>query len=638
MTPRNTDSRPAATSPKRSAVDERRFYRLVIESVVDYAIFALDPTGHVLTWNLGAERLKGYRASEIIGRHFSTFYEERDLRAGKPEWELEQAKRAGRVEDEGWRVRKDGSRFWANVVITALHDEDGTLVGFGKVTRDLTGRRNAEEQARQLAAEQAAHGASREYTRQLEELNERLQQQAAELESQTEEAQALAEEAEQANQQLQDSLAEVEEAREMAQEAERQTRFLVRAGDVLTASLDYATNLRELAHLVVPELADWCSIHTVDENGTIEQLEIAHRDPSKVELARELNVRYPQDPDATTGVPQVVRTGRPELFTEVPTELLERTARDAQHLRIIKSLDLRSAMIVPLLARGRVLGALSLVSAESGRRYSQADLDFTMELARRAALAVDNARLHGQALGATREAEQAAAAKTRFLAIMSHELRTPLNAIGGYAELLATGVRGAVSDQQRKDLERIKRNQLNLLALVNDVLDYAKLDSDRMEYRAAAVNVRNTLAEIDATILPELRLKGLEYDYSACDEKLTVQADPDRFRQILLNLLSNAVKFTPSGGKVIVSCEMEGAETRVKVTDTGIGIAADQIESIFEPFVQLDRNLTRQEEGTGLGLSISRDLAREMGGDLVCESRVGSGSTFTVTLPSAESV
>src|SRR5918993_984127 len=194
-------------------------YRLLVATVRDYAIFALDARGYVLTWNAGAAHLKGYHAHEIIGRHFSSFYPPDDIAAGKPEMELVVAARDGRFEDEGWRIRKNGSRFWANVIVTALRDESGTVVGFAKVTRDLTERRAAEEQAIRLAAESAARASAEERSSELDMLNQTLQDQALELEAQTEEAQALAEELEETNHQLEKALDEARIAHAAAERA-----------------------------------------------------------------------------------------------------------------------------------------------------------------------------------------------------------------------------------------------------------------------------------------------------------------------------------------------------------------------------------------------------------------------------------
>ena len=237
---------------------------------------------------------------------------------------------------------------------------------------------------------------------------------------------------------------------------------------------------------------------------------------------------------------------------------------------------------------------------------------------------------------AAREAAEAAnRAKSEFLAVMSHELRTPLNAIGGYAELMEMGIRGPVTPQQREDLGRIQRSQRHLLGLVNEVLNYAKLETGAVRYDVADVVVAEALAGAEGLVAPQARTKGLALAAAECPADLAVRADAEKLRQVLVNLLSNAVKFTEPGGRIAVACAADGARVRIAVRDTGVGIAADQFGRIFEPFVQVRAGLTRPHEGAGLGLAISRDLARGMAGDLTVESEIGVGSTFTVTLPAA---
>jgi PAS domain S-box-containing protein len=415
--------------------------------------------------------------------------------------------------------------------------------------------------------------------------------------------------------------------------AEESARYLSQASAVLASSLDYESTLREVAELIVPHFADWCAVSIVDETGEPRQLAVAHVDPEKVKWAHEINRRYPPDYNASTGVGQVIRTGQPELYPDIPDELLVAGAVDEEHLRLSRELGLRSAMVVPLSTLDRTLGAITIVSAESGRRYGEQELEFAMELARRAAFAVDNAMHHKAELDARYSAESANAAKTQFLAVMSHELRTPLNAIGGYAELLLMGLRGPLTPDQRADLERIQRSQRNLLSLINDILNYAKLDAGRVEFTMTRVRVHPLLLELEPLVTPQLRARKLSYEYSGCDEALEAWSDAEKVRQIMLNLLSNAIKFTEAGGRITIDCTSDESEVRIHVRDTGFGIPEDKLGSIFEPFVQLERKLSSSHhEGTGLGLAISRDLARGMGGDLSVQSKLGDGSEFILTL------
>ncbi|MEO6525254.1 MAG: PAS domain-containing protein [Gemmatimonadaceae bacterium] len=234
---------------------------------------------------------------------------------------------------------------------------------------------------------------------------------------------------------------------------------------------------------------------------------------------------------------------------------------------------------------------------------------------------------------AYRIAESANRAKAEFLAVMSHELRTPLNAIGGYAELMEMGIRGPVSAEQRVDLRRIQTSQRHLLGLINEVLNYAKLETGMVRYYIADVSLRESVGAAESLVAPQAQTNGLALTVALCSPTLAARADAEKLRQILVNLLSNAVKFTPAGGRIEVTCAAADDMVSVRVSDTGIGIPADKLEAIFDPFVQVRADLTRPHEGTGLGLAISRDLARGMDGDLTVESRVGEGSTFSLTLP-----
>jgi signal transduction histidine kinase len=232
------------------------------------------------------------------------------------------------------------------------------------------------------------------------------------------------------------------------------------------------------------------------------------------------------------------------------------------------------------------------------------------------------------------EAQHANRAKSDFLAVMSHELRTPLNAIGGYAQLIDLGIHGPVTEMQHDALTRIARSQAHLLRLINDVLNFARVDAGQVRYSLRDVPVDETIASLEPLVAPQMSAKNLTFSIHTVDPTLTVYADSDKLQQIVLNLLTNAMKFTPHGGRIWIECFPSDDFVRIRVCDTGVGIPAERLDMIFDPFVQLDRSISNSRDGVGLGLAISRDLARGMSGDLDVESVVGGGSAFTVVLPS----
>ena len=288
-------------------------------------------------------------------------------------------------------------------------------------------------------------------------------------------------------------------------------------------------------------------------------------------------------------------------------------------------------------APGGVLGLLAL-DFVAARPIADDEIDFLLALARVAAQALERALAYDAAQRARREAEAANRAKSDFLANMSHELRTPLNAIGGHAQLIDIGIHGPVSGAQRDALARIGRAQQHLLSLITDVLDYAKLEAGRVEYAMETVDLRTLLPEVAALLAPQFALRTQRFTVAAPTAPCPVLADREKLVQVLLNLLSNASKFTGDGGTVTVDVERDEAAgtVRIRVADTGIGIAPERMEAAFAPFVQVDSGHTRAHGGTGLGLAISRDFARGMGGDLTATSAPGEGSTFVVVLRAAE--
>jgi signal transduction histidine kinase len=316
---------------------------------------------------------------------------------------------------------------------------------------------------------------------------------------------------------------------------------------------------------------------------------------------------------------------------------------------------------VPLVVGGKVTGLLAVVrpkqadgepadadgyaddewllSALADQTAAPVENAQLLEALDRAHLLAANARLYESEKAARKEAELARAeaenanrAKSEFLANMSHELRTPLNAIAGYVELLDMEIRGPITPKQREDLTRIKASQRMLLRLVNDVLNFAKLESGHVSLTVKDIDVGDVLSSIEPLVLPQLMAKGLHFDISMCSESLRASADPEKLEQILLNLLSNAIKFTPPGGSIHLSCDTHDASVAICVKDTGRGIPQEKQDGIFEPFVRVDEGFARPTEGTGLGLAISRNLARAMGGELAVRSAPGEGATFTLTL------
>ncbi len=526
-------------------------YRLLVESVQDYAIFALDARGHILNWNAGAQRIKGYAPEEIIGRHFSVFYPAEKIAIGFPEKELEQAAELGRFEDEGWRIRKDGTRFWANVVITALREKDGSLIGFAKVTRDLTDRRRAEDALRA---------------------------------------------------------------------SEARFRLLVQGVK------DYAIFMLDSDGRVISwnEGAQSITGYTATEI-----------------MGRHFSIFYPRVDVSTRKTERELEAARAEGKYE----------EEGWRIRKNGERFWCGVLITPIYNDVRMLVGYAKVTRDlTERRAAQ---ERALEDARRIALqesgrhtaevrAQELESLAGQLTRQTTEleerraeAETANEAKSSFLAAMSHELRTPLNAIGGYAELIEMGLSGPVTAQQLSHLERIKRSQQHLLGIINDILNFSRIEAGQLSYDIEPIAVREVIDAVAQMIVPQAKAKGVVFERCALVDVPTLLADRAKFEQVLLNLLSNALKFTDRGGRVWFSWAAEQSVVTVTVHDTGIGIPSDQVDAIFEPFIQVGRSLTNMREGTGLGLAISRDLTRAMGGDISVKSVVGQGSAFTISLPLA---
>jgi signal transduction histidine kinase/DNA-binding response OmpR family regulator len=406
----------------------------------------------------------------------------------------------------------------------------------------------------------------------------------------------------------------------------------------ITAALGNTVTQDEVAHSVLREaiLALECNAGAVVVGADVgAELSLLHESGSLDSLMR--SFRHHDPPKSVSPYAETIETCKPiylESFEEMAT-------RYPAFETVNKGKSHGAWIFLPLGIAGRAVGALAFGFAGS-RKFTPLDRHFADTVSRYCAQALDRVRLRIAAASAIAEAsearlmaEHANNAKTVFLRAMSHELRTPLNAISGYTEILELGIRGVVNPEQIKDLGRIKRAASYLLRLINDVLTIARFEGAR-PLDVISIPVNSMLAEVDGLCALQAKAKGLTLTVAQCVEDVIVAADAERFQQILLNLITNATKFTPNGGSIDVTCDVHAESMRIRVRDTGVGVRPQDLERVFEPFVQIDRHLTSStQQGVGLGLSISRELARAMQGDLKLESTEGVGSTFTLTLPLA---
>ncbi|MGN6547095.1 MAG: PAS domain S-box protein [Aureliella sp.] len=940
---------------------EERF-RLVVESAKDYAIFLLDPHGHIASWNPGAERIKGYRAEEIIGKHFSNFYPQDVVDRGWPAYELKMAEAEGRFEDEGWRVRKDGTQFWANVIITALRDSTGKLIGFSKITRDMTDRKRAEENARRLVEESTARRMAEEnalliqkererlhvtlasigdavistdaegrveflnpiaqelvgwnneeaFSHSLSEvfhivnedtrepvdnpalralregrivglanhtilisrqgierpiddsaapildtagkvigsvlvfrdISERKQSQEALRESEgrfrglmeqapfsiqvfapdgrtlrvnraweelwgltldaipdynvlqdpqleakgvlpyirrafegepsivpaieydpnetlpdrtrhshperwvSAVAYPLKDELGQvrevilvheditARRQTDAALRESEERLRLALQAgrmgvwdwnmrtgqikwsenlepmlglppdsfggtfeaflqlvhpddleatrsdieqavnessgfdieyrvtwpnggihwiaskgmaligsdgktermigiamdvseqkrsEETARFLSNASAALAVLVDFESTLQFVASLAVPYFADWVAVDMVQADGSLRRVAVAHVDPSKVALAHEVHRRFPADRNAPQGVWHIVRSGEAELVHEITDELLVRSVKDPELLGIMRELGLKSYIGVPLKVRGKTLGVVTFITAESGHLYDATDLAVAQDLADRGAIAIENTQLY-------RELREADRRKDEFLATLAHELRNPLAPIRNSLQILKMpNVDAATALETR---EMMERQVHHLVRLVDDLLDVSRVMRGKIELRKERVELATIVARAVETAEPTIQQQGHSLDISLEPDSLLLDADPVRLAQVIGNLLTNSAKYTEPGGSIWLSASREADQAVLRVRDTGIGIAPEMLSHVFELFVQADHASTKAQGGLGIGLTLVKSLVEMHGGRVTVSSPgLGKGSEFVVRLP-----
>lgn len=426
----------------------------------------------------------------------------------------------------------------------------------------------------------------------------------------------------------------IREQAALAEAEGRQERlaFLADASNVLAGSLEYHKTFHSLAHLVVPRLADFCVVLATEEDGALRQVAVAHSNLVDEPLLRRLAEEFPASSAAKTGAAFVVKTGQPQMCCEMENGALQHVFQRSEERELILSFAPTSFIAVPLKTYDRVLGAIVMVNTSAGRMCGTDELALAEELAQRAALAIDNASLYKAAQKARAEAERANLAKDSFLAMLSHELRTPLTPV--LTSVLALEQSDGLPEEIRASLQMIRRNVELEARLIDDLLDLTRISKGKVRLNLEEVDahslLRNALEICQADI--DKKNLSLSTDFTAGNVRL--EADPARLQQIFWNLIKNAVKFTPEGGRLAIRTQDNDGQLEVRVSDSGMGIAAETLPKIFNAFEQGDR---MQLGGLGLGLAISKALVETHRGTLTAESPgKNQGATFTATFPVAE--
>ncbi|HEY9851829.1 MAG TPA: PAS domain S-box protein [Leptolyngbyaceae cyanobacterium] len=562
-------------------------FKTLIENSPD-VVLRCDRELRYLYVNPVVEKTTGMPAATFIGKTF------REL--GSPEnlcqlWEttLDRVFSTGKeqvIEFQTFTV--NGLRNYQSRVVPELNQE-GSIESALVVSRDITELKQAEEERTQLIQEQAA--------------------------------------------------------RVYAEAQQKRFAFLAEASMILASSLDYESTLSQLAHFVVPYLADWCLVYIVKENGSICPLAVANPDRTETEKILELQRLLLVNPHQTHPILEILQTGHPAFYPELSQD----RAVNGDNVFNLEIPNLSSAIVVPLIVQGKTLGVLTFAFAESKRHYSLQDLALAEELASRAAIIVDNARTH-------QEAREANRLKDEFLAVLSHELRTPLNAILGWATLLRS--RKIDPATAERALETIERNARAQTQMVSDLLDVSRIIRGKLQLELSPVELNPIIMVALDTVRPTAEAKGIELNYFAEPVGL-VAGDADALQQAIWNLLSNGIKFTPSGGRIDIrlSREMLGEQpssttpahslspvsnsksltpkyARIQVSDTGQGINPNFLPYVFDRFRQENSSITRSHGGLGLGLAIVRHLVELHGGTVFAHSPgEGKGATFTIRLP-----
>jgi signal transduction histidine kinase len=406
--------------------------------------------------------------------------------------------------------------------------------------------------------------------------------------------------------------------------AEAAAVFLAEAGEILSRSLDYEATLESIGKLLVPQFADWCFVDLVEADGGFQRVVATHADPAAAPLARSLKRSYAPSP-VSYGVSWTLLEGRTTVLNDVTPDAVLALARDEEHRNEILAIGIRCFLSVAMKSGGRTLGVITLIGSDRRSRFDQRDVALAEELARRAALAVDNARLY-------REAQEANRAKDEFLANLSHELRTPMTAILGWAHLLQ--LEGVDEEQKALGIQTIRQSGQAQAKLIDELLDVSRIVTGKLHLNPAPLDLCQVVRAAVTAIGPAADAKRQTVTLDMEVESLPTTGDAARLQQVFWNLLSNAVKFTPPGGTIRVTvAQTEAATATVAVADTGEGIPRAFLPLVFERFKQA-ATVAKGRTGLGLGLAIAKDLVELHGGTIEAESGgERRGSTFRVRLP-----
>lgn len=523
-------------------------------------------------FNKAGENLLGYTREELIGKNdFDLFpADEAELFTSKDREVLSGA--AGVETIEETVTTKQGTRILYTKKIPLL-DEDGRARYLLGISEDITEKKLAEAQRYRLLQEQAA--------------------------------------------------------RAEAETTAKRLAFLSEASQVLSSSLDYRKSLKALAELVVQEFGDWCSIILIEENNQPSAIVNMNRDPKKIEIGNKYRDLYNVALDSDFGEGRVLATGEALLYENLTEKMIELTPMTPEQIHHLKELEVGSGMILPLISGGKVIGAISIVTSDMKKKYTNLDLSLAVDLAKRAAFAIENSQLYYRA-------KQANRAKSSFLANVSHEIRTPLGAIIGFAELALDTKES--QEELSQSLKTIAKNAKQLLQLVDELLDISKAESDHLTIEKIQFSPNQVIQDVSTLLQFKAAQKDLDFQIQYKKEiPDAVISDPTRLRQILINIVGNAIKFTNTGFvKIDIDYESITEQKillKFSVTDTGIGITPRQEKKLFQAFSQGDSSTNRKFGGTGLGLFLSRRLAQLLGGDLVFQQdNPQAGSTFHLTI------